>query len=104
MAVLIGLVLTAGSIQTLLKEAISFTYCQLKKVKTLLHKGISFTFMIQLYIIAIVAAALAPLYFQQMKQTGAGYIWIVLAFVIVKAWNLFVAWKSHFNRSKYTKG
>ena len=27
--------------------------------------------MIQLYIIAIVAAALAPLYFQQMKQTGA---------------------------------
>ena len=52
--------------------------------------------MIQLYIIAIVAAALAPLYFQQMKQTGAGYIWIVLAFVIVKAWNLFVAWEKSF--------
>ena len=33
-----------------------------RKVKTVLHKGISFTFMIQLYIIAIVAAALAPLY------------------------------------------
>ena len=52
--------------------------------------------MIQLYIIAIVAAALAPLYFQQMKQTGATYIWIVIAFVIVKAWNLFVAWEKSF--------
>lgn len=31
MAVLLGLVLTAGSIQTLLKKQISFTYCQLKK-------------------------------------------------------------------------
>ncbi|MGR5953478.1 hypothetical protein ACT7DP_19970 [Bacillus paranthracis] len=39
-----------------------------------------------------------------MKQTGAGYIWIVLAFVIVKAWNLFVAWeKVIFNRSKIYK-
>ena len=31
-----------------------------------------------------------------MKQTGAAYIWIVLAFVIVKAWNLFVAWEKSF--------
>ena len=39
-----------------------------------------------------------------MKQTGAGYIWLVLAFVIVKAWNLFVSWENHFNRSKCAKG
>ncbi|EJR92320.1 ABC transporter permease EcsB [Bacillus cereus] len=97
MAVLIGLVLTAGSIQTLLKEAdLVYLLPVEEKLKPYFTKAFLFTFMIQLYIIAIVAAALAPLYFQQMKQTGAGYIWIVLAFVIVKAWNLFVAWENSF--------
>ncbi|MDA2381633.1 ABC transporter permease EcsB [Bacillus cereus] len=97
MAVLIGLVLTAGSIQTLLKEAdLVYLLPVEEKLKPYFTKAFLFTFMIQLYIIAIVAAALAPLYSQQMKQTGAGYIWIVLAFVIVKAWNLFVAWEKSF--------
>ncbi|MED2788777.1 ABC transporter permease EcsB [Bacillus thuringiensis] len=97
MAVLIGLVLTAGSIQTLLKEAdLVYLLPVEEKLKPYFTKAFLFTFMIQLYIIAIVAAALAPLYFQQMKQTGAGYIWIVLTFVIVKAWNLFVAWEKSF--------
>ncbi|QDD82313.1 ABC transporter permease EcsB [Bacillus cereus] len=97
MAVLIGLVLTAGSIQTLLKEAdLVYLLPVEQKLKPYFTKAFLFTFMIQLYIIAIVAAALAPLYFQQMKQTGAGYIWIVLAFVIVKTWNLFVAWEKSF--------
>ncbi|PGL21300.1 ABC transporter permease [Bacillus thuringiensis] len=97
MAVLLGLVLTAGSIQTLLKEAdLVYLLPVEEKLKPYFTKSFLFTFMIQLYIIAIVAAALAPLYFQQMKQTGAGYIWIVLAFVIVKAWNLFVAWEKSF--------
>ncbi|WP_434166287.1 ABC transporter permease [Bacillus thuringiensis] len=97
MAVLIGLVLTAGSIQTLLKEAdLVYLLPVEEKLKPYFTKAFLFTFMIQLYIIAIVAAALAPLYFQQMKQTGAGYIWSVLAFVIVKAWNLFVAWEKSF--------
>ncbi|MED3272442.1 ABC transporter permease EcsB [Bacillus thuringiensis] len=97
MAVLIGLVLTAGSIQTLLKEAdLVYLLPVEEKLKPYFTKAFLFTFMIQLYIITIVAAALAPLYFQQMKQTGAGYIWIVLAFVIVKAWNLFVAWEKSF--------
>lgn len=97
MAVLLGLVLTAGSIQTLLKEAdLVYLLPVEEKLKPYFTKAFLFTFMIQLYIIAIVAAAIAPLYFQQMKQTGAGYIWIVLAFVIVKAWNLFVAWEKSF--------
>ncbi|MED2866477.1 ABC transporter permease EcsB [Bacillus thuringiensis] len=97
MAVLIGLVLTAGSIQTLLKEAdLVYLLPVEEKLKPYFTKAFLFTFMIQLYIIAIVAAALAPLYFQQMKQTSAGYIWIVLVFVIVKAWNLFVAWEKSF--------
>ncbi|AIE78458.1 ABC transporter permease EcsB [Bacillus sp. GKis3/1] len=97
MAVLLGLVLTTGSIQTLLKEAdLVYLLPVEEKLKPYFTKAFLFTFMIQLYIIAIVAAALAPLYFQQMKQTGAAYIWIVIAFIIVKAWNLFVAWEKSF--------
>lgn len=97
MAALIGLVLTAGSMQTLLKEAdLVYLLPVEEKLKPYFTKAFLFTFMIQLYIIAIVAAALAPLYFQQMKQTGAAYIWIVIAFVIVKAWNLFIAWEKSF--------
>ncbi|MED1623363.1 ABC transporter permease [Bacillus pseudomycoides] len=97
MAVLLGLVLTAGSIQTLLKEAdLVYLLPVEEKLKPYFTKAFLFTFMIQLYVIAIVAAALAPLYFQQMKQTGGAYIWIVAALVLVKAWNLFVAWEKSF--------
>ena len=59
MAVLIGLVLTAGSIQTLLKEAdLVYLLPVEEKLKPYFTKAFLFTFMIQLYIIAIVAAAL----------------------------------------------
>ena len=54
MAVLIGLVLTAGSIQTLLKEAdLVYLLPVEEKLKPYFTKAFLFTFMIQLYIIAI---------------------------------------------------
>ena len=59
MAVLIGLVLTAGSIQTLLKADLVYLLPVEEKLKPYFTKAFLFTFMIQLYIIAIVAAALA---------------------------------------------
>ena len=96
MAVLLGFVLTRIHSNVIKRSGSRLFTASGRKVKTIFYKGVSFTFMIQLYIIAIVAAALAPLYFQQMKQTGAAYIWIVIAFVIVKAWNLFVAWEKSF--------
>ncbi|MDM5153747.1 ABC transporter permease [Bacillus sp. DX1.1] len=93
-AVLFGFVLTAGSIQTLLKEAdLVYLLPVEEKLKPYFTKAFLFTFIIQLYAVAMVAAALAPLYFQQMKQTGATYIWIVLAVVFVKGWNLFITWE-----------
>ncbi|WP_249685437.1 ABC transporter permease, partial [Bacillus velezensis] len=97
MAVLLGLVVTAGSIQTLLKEAdLVYLLPVEEKLKPCFTKAFLFGFMIQLYMIAIVSAELAPLYFQQMKQPGAAYIWIVIVFVILKAWNLFVSCKKSF--------
>ncbi len=103
MGIVLGFVLTVGSIQTLLKEAdLVYLLPVEEKLKTYFTKAFFFTFMMHLYVIAIVAAALAPLYFQQMKQTGGTYIWIVAILLLVKAWNLFVTWeKSFFNRSKY---
>ncbi|KEK24921.1 ABC transporter permease [Bacillus gaemokensis] len=97
MAVLLGLALTTGSIQTLLKEAdLVYLLPVEERLKPYFTKAFFFTFTIQLYVIAIVAAALAPLYFQQTKQTGGAYIWIVVALVLVKAWNLFVTWEKSF--------
>lgn len=97
MAVLFGLVLTAGSVQTLLKEAdLVYLLPVEEKLKPYFTKAFLFTGMIQLYVIALVAAALAPLYFQQTGQTGATYIWTLLAIVLVKGWNLFVAWEKSF--------
>ena len=96
-AVLLGLVLTAGSIQTLLKEAdLVYLLPVEEKLKAYFTKAFQFTFIIQLYMIAMASAALAPLYFQQMKQSGATYIVIVLAIVLSKAWNLFVTWEKSY--------
>ncbi|WP_090995389.1 ABC transporter permease [Bacillus sp. 491mf] len=97
MAVLLGLVLTAGSVQTLLKEAdLVYLLPVEEKLKAYFVKAFQFTFTIQLYIVAMVSAALAPLYFQQMKQSGQTYIIIVLAIVLSKVWNLFVTWEKSY--------
>ncbi|MDH2883552.1 ABC transporter permease [Bacillus cytotoxicus] len=97
MGIVLGFVLTVGSIQTLLKEAdLVYLLPVEEKLKTYFTKAFFFTFMMHLYVIAIVAAALAPLYFQQMKQTGGTYIWIVAILLLVKAWNLFVTWEKSF--------
>lgn len=96
-AVLLGLVLTAGSVQTLLKEAdLVYLLPVEEKLKAYFTKSFQFTFIIQLYMIAMASAALAPLYFQQMKQSGATYILIVLAIVLSKGWNLFVTWEKSY--------
>ncbi|MEH7463571.1 ABC transporter permease [Bacillus thuringiensis] len=97
MAVLLGLVLTAGSVQTLLKEAdLVYLLPVEEKLKAYFGKAFQFTLIVQLYIVAMVSAALAPLYFQQTKQSGETYIIIILAIVLSKGWNLFVTWEKSY--------
>ncbi|MFD3447271.1 ABC transporter permease [Microbacteriaceae bacterium 4G12] len=94
LACLFALVLTAGSVQTLLKPAdLIFLLPLEEKMKPYFRKAFQFTYIVQLYAIGLVAAAAAPLYFQQLKQPGSSYILLVLLALLVKAWNLFVTWE-----------
>lgn len=93
-AVLLGLVVTVGSVQTLLKEAdLVYLLPVEERLKGYFLKAFRFTFIKHLYFIVMVAAALAPLYLQQTGQSGNTYMIIVLLAVILKAWNLFMTWE-----------
>lgn len=93
-ALLLGLVITVGSVQTLLKEAdLVYLLPVEEKLKGYFLKAFRFTFVKHLYVIAMLAAALAPLYLQQTGQSGRAYMFIVILAVLSKAWNLFVTWE-----------
>lgn len=93
-ALLFGLVITVGSVQTLLKEAdLVYLLPVEEKLKGYFLKAFRFTFIKHLYGIAMIAAALAPLYLQQTGQSGSTYMLIIILAVLSKAWNLFVTWE-----------
>lgn len=93
-ALSLGFVVTIGSVQTLLKEAdLVYLLPVEEKLKGYFLKAFQFTFVKHLYFIAMVAAALAPLYLQQTGQSGNTYMLIVLLAVILKAWNVFMTWE-----------
>ncbi|MFX3622672.1 MAG: ABC transporter permease [Ectobacillus sp.] len=93
-AVLFSLVLTAGSIHTLLKPAdLVFLLPLEEKMKPYFFRAFRFTYIIQLYVLGMMGAALAPLYLQQLQQPVSVYIWIFVMLAIVKVWNLLAAWE-----------
>lgn len=100
LAALFAVILTAGSVQTLLKPAdLVFLLPVETQMKPYFAKGLRFTYIISLYMIAIAGAAAAPLYFQQMKPAASSYLLILLLFALAKLWNLFASWEALYMRN-----
>src|SRR5699024_323685 len=54
---------------------------------------VSYSFIIQLYLVLLVVAALGPLYFATYpERTGNMYLYTLIALLIFKIWNLLANW------------
>ncbi|MUV36589.1 Protein EcsB [Lentibacillus sp. JNUCC-1] len=89
-----GIVASLSPVQTLLKEP---DLVFLTPVEHLMgpyfRNSLIYSFVIQLYLVLIAAAALGPLYFHTYPERGTKmYLLIVVVLLIFKGWNLLANW------------
>ncbi|MBU5468355.1 ABC transporter permease [Virgibacillus sp. MSJ-26] len=89
-----GLVVSYSPVRTLLKEPdLVFLIVAEDKMSAYFRNTLIYSFVIQLYIVFIVAAALGPLYLATYpERSGKMYLYTIVALLIFKAWNLLANW------------
>lgn len=87
-----GLVASYSPVRTLLKEPdLVFLIAAESKMHAYFRNALFYSFVIQLYLVLLVAAAFGPLY-SATYPDREGYLLTVLVMLIFKVWNLFANW------------
>ncbi|WP_431800251.1 ABC transporter permease [Halobacillus andaensis] len=89
-----GLTASYSPVRTLLKEPdLVFLLPAEHQLKEYFNRCLGYSFIVQLYLIFLVAAALGPLYFESYPQLGMGhYLLMLLGMLLVKAVNMMANW------------
>ncbi|MFD2208433.1 ABC transporter permease [Virgibacillus halophilus] len=97
-ALIIGILFAAvasySPVRTMLQEAdLVFILPAEDKMGRYFQSTLIYSFVIQLYLVLLVAAALGPLYFATFPQReGSVYLLMLLVLLIFKVWNLLANW------------
>lgn len=94
MGVVIGLLVSYSPVRTLLKEPdLVFLIAAENKMKAYFRNTLIYSFVIQLYLILLAAAAFGPLYFATYSdRSGNVYLLTLAVILIFKVWNLIANW------------
>ena len=94
MGVVFGLVVSYSPIRTLLKEPdLIFLTVAEHEMRHYFRRTIVYSFIVQLYIVVLVSAALGPLYMAHYtERQGKMYLLTILVFIIFKIWNMISNW------------
>jgi ABC-2 type transport system permease protein len=89
-----GLAAGYSPVRTLLKEPdLVFLITAESKMTAYFRNSLIYSFIIQLYVILLIAAALGPLYFAAFpERAGSVYLWTVAVLIIFKLGNLIANW------------
>lgn len=89
-----GLVVTYSPIQTFLQEPDLVFLCPAEKqMGPYFRNAIIYNFIIQLYHVILMGAALGPLYFHTFfAREGKIYLYTLMIVIMFKAWNLIANW------------
>lgn len=92
--ILFGLVASYSPVRTLLKEPdLVFIIAAEDQMNAYFRNTLIYSFVIQLYLIFLLAAALGPLYFASYpERSGSTYLLSLLVLLIIKIGNLFANW------------
>lgn len=94
MGVLFGLTISYSPIRTLLKEPdLVFIIAAEDRMHAYFRKTLLYSFIIQLYLLLMVAAVLGPLYFASFPERSTStYLLTILVLIMFKVGNLFASW------------
>lgn len=100
--VVFAMVLAFSPVRTLLREAdLVFLLASEQKMKSYFKRALSYSFVSQLYLSVVAAAALGPLYFANRPDaSGRTYLLLIVVLIVFKIWNLFAAWQLRQIRSQ----
>src|SRR5699024_6536825 len=89
-----GLVVSYSPVRTLLKEPdLVFLIVAEEKMNAYFRNAIIYSFLIQLYLVLLIGAALGPLYMASFpEREGNAYLLTILVLFIFKAANLLINW------------
>lgn len=92
--IIFGLVVSHSPIRTLLKEPdLIFLTVAENKMRHYFRRTIVYSFIVQLYIVVLVSAALGPLYLAAYpERQGKMYLLTILVLIIFKIWNMMSNW------------
>jgi ABC-2 type transport system permease protein len=94
MALILAVFLTKGHIRTFLKQPdMVFLLPMEEKMTTYFSRSILYSYIIQCYMLLVVMAALAPLYFH-FEQSVRSYIVLFIIILAIKYWNIQMSWKN----------
>ncbi|WP_042149139.1 ABC transporter permease [Paucisalibacillus sp. EB02] len=94
MGIFLGIVVSYSPVRTLLKEPdLVFLIPAEHKMSAYFRNALIYSFVIQLYLVAIVVAAFGPLYFASYpERPGTIYLLTIAVVLIFKLWNLIANW------------
>ncbi|MUK90087.1 ABC transporter permease [Ornithinibacillus sp. L9] len=89
-----GLIVSYSPVRTLLKEPdLVFLITAEHRMGDYFRNALMYSFVIQLYLILLIVAALGPLYFETYSdREGSTYLLTLVVVLIFKLWNLFANW------------
>ena len=92
--ILFGILASYNPVRTLLKEPdLVFLIAAEQQMNAYFRNALLYSFIIQLYIVLLVAAALGPLYFHSYSERpGKLYVLTIVVLLIFKGWNLLANW------------
>lgn len=94
MGIALGIVVSYSPVRTLLKEPdLVFLLPAEHKMRDYFRNALIYSFVIQLYMVAIVVAAFGPLYSASFEEReGNTYLVTIIVVLIFKLWNLIANW------------
>lgn len=93
LGIVFGLILTYSPIRTLLKKPdLVFLLPAESKMPKYFRWGLLYSFVIQAYVVVIISAVFAPLYFSTISGSTTEYLTLVGLLLIFKWWNLLATW------------
>ncbi|MEW9675030.1 ABC transporter permease [Lentibacillus sp. L22] len=92
--IVFGLLVSYSPVRTLLKEPdLVFLIAAEHKLGAYFRNALIYSFVIQLYLILLAAAAFGPLYFASFSErSGSEYLITIVVVLIFKVWNLLANW------------
>ncbi|WP_080874084.1 ABC transporter permease [Oceanobacillus timonensis] len=94
MGIVLGLLMSYNPIRTLLQEPdLVFLIAAEQRMGPYFRNSIIYSFIIQMYLVVLAAAAFGPLYFASFSgRTGSVYLVMLLLFLVLKGMNMLTNW------------